>query len=341
MRRSELTPMFFIARMTAAMLIGFWGSYSTTCTWARTESAIGNTKIEKVVGSQAVAAEVDEFASASAHHELTAPALAIGRHLVDHDAKLEGIRDVGSERGEIDGDSNGVTVRGALPRRIEGRGIATNRARADANTISIELRNQQPIELPRGRALEATRNYHMQLNSVAVRVGKLVIERVRVDPRREVHVPLFDVDDHEKLVPIGPQRDRRARCSGVGPRILGTAVVRLGQVKHQSAERAGRRVRPRDHQWCTSGFGVRGDGRGAFARAAEIQGLLAIGSDDRDAPAPVATQVIVTAPVAQMDGDATFLARDRLDGTMQVPQTQNFSTRTTGAHEVEAPRPRS
>src|SRR5690348_18165527 len=94
--------MFFIARMTAAMLIWFCGSNSTTWTFDSTDSAIGDLDLEVGGGRNPVAAEIDEFAGRATEHELSAAPLAIGRHVVHDDAEMHGRGGVGRNARERD-----------------------------------------------------------------------------------------------------------------------------------------------------------------------------------------------------------------------------------------------
>src|SRR5678810_718611 len=99
---------------------------------------------------------------------------------------------------------------------MQRRRSAAARPSGDANAVTIELRNQQPTELTRSSsAVARARNVHMQLNPVAVGIGMLVVERVGVDPWREVKVSFLDVDDHEQLVRVSPKRDSGAGSSGI------------------------------------------------------------------------------------------------------------------------------
>src|SRR6185503_1170298 len=80
--RSVASPMFFIARTVAAMLIGFCGSYRTTTTDVRSDSAIV-LQFDESDGLVAIAAKVDELPCTTAHDELTASPFSPARHLVD------------------------------------------------------------------------------------------------------------------------------------------------------------------------------------------------------------------------------------------------------------------
>src|SRR5687767_15120755 len=83
--RSNDTPMFFMARTTAAMFTGFCGSNSTTRTRDRTDSVIDDREGEVAVLIVAIAAEVDELIRRATEHELASTAFAVGRHVVhDH-----------------------------------------------------------------------------------------------------------------------------------------------------------------------------------------------------------------------------------------------------------------
>src|SRR5215204_706103 len=93
--------MFFIARMTAAMLIWFCGSNSTTLTRDRTDSVIGQHEREVSLGGEPVAAEIHELALPAAKDELSAATFAIGRRLVDDKAEPEcavGSRESGTRK---------------------------------------------------------------------------------------------------------------------------------------------------------------------------------------------------------------------------------------------------
>src|SRR5262245_12490459 len=74
--------MFFIARIVAAMLTGFCGSYSTTTTASSNELDIWYTKGNEVDGVVTIAAQVHKIAATSTQHELPAPALATAGQLV-------------------------------------------------------------------------------------------------------------------------------------------------------------------------------------------------------------------------------------------------------------------
>src|SRR5690242_16739148 len=83
--RSRRTPMFFIARIVAAMLIGFCGSKSTTTTESSRDSLIGESDRHEVGVFMAIAAEIHELSAAAAQHELSAAPLAGGRFFVDQE----------------------------------------------------------------------------------------------------------------------------------------------------------------------------------------------------------------------------------------------------------------
>src|SRR5688572_20246591 len=79
---SAVSPMFFIARTTAAMLTGSWGSCSTTRTRASGSVTLDDDR-KKARWRLPVALQIDP-AAAAAQHQLASPAHAAGRHLV-HD----------------------------------------------------------------------------------------------------------------------------------------------------------------------------------------------------------------------------------------------------------------
>jgi hypothetical protein len=81
--------MFFIARMTAAMLIWFCGSNNTTVTRDRADSVIGQHEREVSVGGEPIAEQIHERTAHVAEDELPASTLTIGRDLVDDDTEPE------------------------------------------------------------------------------------------------------------------------------------------------------------------------------------------------------------------------------------------------------------
>src|SRR5436309_966827 len=80
--RSDEMPMFFIARTVAAMLTGFWGSYSTTAMRESRESDIRENKSEQPIRIVTVPPKIDEFPRGARHHELATPPGAAGNDLV-------------------------------------------------------------------------------------------------------------------------------------------------------------------------------------------------------------------------------------------------------------------
>ena len=67
-RRRRDTPMFFIARIVAAMLIGFCGSKSTTTMDVSRDSLIDEFDWNQAVLILSVAAQVDELSVAAAQY---------------------------------------------------------------------------------------------------------------------------------------------------------------------------------------------------------------------------------------------------------------------------------
>src|ERR671930_1149215 len=104
-RRSLPTPMFFIARIVAAMLIGFCGSYRTMTTESRsTEAGCAGSgtdtrarrrwsrrhaKARQPVRILAVAAQEDKLALRAAEGQLPAASHAVRWLFVDHNPKPE------------------------------------------------------------------------------------------------------------------------------------------------------------------------------------------------------------------------------------------------------------
>ena len=152
-----------------------------------------------------------------------------------------------------------------VPRCVQWRSDASDRAYADANVVSSELGNQQPIELaslrrrPGGQPerSDATERRRCSCRDSRCRAdwSRSAARSTSRASRRRRRTKSSSPSAHSETVARG--------APGVGPRNLGAAVARLGQVKNQSAERVGRGVRPRDHQRRTSSGTARGDGRGS------------------------------------------------------------------------------
>src|SRR5690348_9132801 len=121
--------MFFIARMTAAMLIWFCGSNNTTCTCDRTDSGISNSERKVAVLRKPIATKIHEPTVVFGEHELAAAALSIRGCLVHGDAEQECC--TGSEvRCAWNGRDDRVAGRRPTPRGAERRRFATHGARA-------------------------------------------------------------------------------------------------------------------------------------------------------------------------------------------------------------------
>src|SRR3954468_13932281 len=88
-RRSRDTPMFFIARMVAAMFTGSCGSYSTTTTDDSSDSGIDQIQANEPRPILSIAAQVHEFSSGTAQDELPPAPNAPARHLVHRDVDLD------------------------------------------------------------------------------------------------------------------------------------------------------------------------------------------------------------------------------------------------------------
>src|ERR1043166_848468 len=136
--RSVPTPMFFMARTVAPMLIGFCGSYNTTTTDASSDSVIGDSQWNQSLGIVAVASEIHEVAVGTAQHELSTPAFATARHLVHDPIESEGWR----HRWQL--DRHAVPCRGRVPLR-------TNRLLGEpavdpthTHGLGVALRDEHP-----------------------------------------------------------------------------------------------------------------------------------------------------------------------------------------------------
>src|SRR5687768_9566841 len=117
--RSRWMPMFFIARTVAAMFTGSCGSWSTTHTVSRSVSGMRDD--EGMETRLPVAAEIDEPALRAAEHELPAPPLTFGRHVVDDDLHLErfALEQRGSDRQRA---LDEISVRRGPPGGLQRRG---------------------------------------------------------------------------------------------------------------------------------------------------------------------------------------------------------------------------
>src|SRR5260221_12146406 len=87
--RSDVTPMFFIARTVAAMLTGSCGSKRTTEMRERRESDMRENESEQPVWLMPVTPKIDEFSGGTGHHELAAATGAARNDLVDEDVEEE------------------------------------------------------------------------------------------------------------------------------------------------------------------------------------------------------------------------------------------------------------
>src|SRR6476660_1486352 len=88
-RRSEVTPMFFIARTVAAMFTGSWGSKRMTEIRASRDSDIGESEAEKTRGVVTITTKIDEFVGGTGQHELPATACSTGNGLVDEEVQRD------------------------------------------------------------------------------------------------------------------------------------------------------------------------------------------------------------------------------------------------------------
>src|SRR4051812_39735685 len=153
------SPMFFIARMVAAMLIGFCGSKRTTTTAESSESAIV-LQLDQFDHLVALATEVHELACSAAHHELTPTPLAAAGHLVDDDvqrARMAGNLDV-----EV------IPCPGHLPLRADLLSRSPFFDGSHDHRIRLRDWNEQP-------PTEAALRSQVELNAVAVDERGLVI----------------------------------------------------------------------------------------------------------------------------------------------------------------------
>src|SRR5215217_1680012 len=163
--RRRLAPMFFIARIVAAMLTGSCGSYSTTTTDTSNESAIDDLERNQACGVVAIALQIHEFAGSAAQDELSPASLTSERRLV-HD-------DVDSERWPrlIDLDGDPVALAAAFPPRVDRQVGRPTFDPARADRVALSFGDEKP-------AAVATSRSKVELHTVAVDVRWLVIVRV-------------------------------------------------------------------------------------------------------------------------------------------------------------------
>src|SRR5690348_8069648 len=159
-KRRRLTPMFFIARTVAPMLIGFCGSYRTTTTASRSELLI-DVQWDQAVLVVAIAAEINELTATAAEHELSAPTFSTAGHFIHDD--IQCVRD---RTGKCDVEI--VAARCRRPTRVDRSRRAPAVQLTNANGRRVALRN----EYPSAQRLAGTK---IELYAIPVDVRRFVV----------------------------------------------------------------------------------------------------------------------------------------------------------------------
>src|SRR5436190_23399829 len=180
------------------------------------DSVIWQMELNEAIGGVAIAAQIDEVPSAFAKHELSSTALAAERHFIDQ--QIQRARDAIRNLSVYPIAGGNRCPRGDNRcRRRPALELPDPHARRGA------LRNENPrAKAPLAREIE--------LNAIAVDVGKLIVISVdsgRVDERV---LTLMDVDRDMEHASLPPERDIGRWLAGVGPSLLGTAIVRLTEM---------------------------------------------------------------------------------------------------------------
>src|SRR4051812_43628643 len=187
-------------------------------TEASSDSVIGDAQGDETFRLVPIAAEVNELPRSAAQHELPTTPLAPARHLIDDDIEAVGRR-VGGERYE-----HSIAGRGALPASRDFVWRVPSLDTTGANGGRVGFGHEQPSA---ARVAPPNEQFH----TVAVDVGRLVVIGIGRIASRERAIAARHVDDDVERTSLPREHDGRRWLAGLLPRLLGAAVVPLGEVE--------------------------------------------------------------------------------------------------------------